>query len=227
MAELSYRTYDELISSVAGDLSLYDSENLIKPLRYIKTAKTCNATLGLKLNQQKEATIDVENFIGDLPDDLLTILLLAKDCKNYSSLIKPMSSSLSKFSERSPNRNNCRSGYEVSVEDNQMVFNFECGTVYIYYLSQMVDEAGNLLILDHDLTNDYYEWALKEKIFQDIWHNNDADVQQKLGDARQQVIIARSKAKSIVRTPEWRKLREQQQKVETEFYNRYVKMFNI
>ena len=41
---------------------------------------------------------------------------------------------------------------------------FQTGKVYLNYQGQMEDENGNLLVPDHDLLNEYYEYALKSRI---------------------------------------------------------------
>jgi len=40
--------------------------------------------------------------------------------------------------------------------------------VYISYQGAMEDEDGNLLVLDHPYCNEYYEYALKERILENM-----------------------------------------------------------
>lgn len=46
--------------------------------------------------------------------------------------------------------------------------NVESGYLYLNYEGILEDEEGNLLVLDHELVNDYYEYALKRRILENI-----------------------------------------------------------
>lgn len=226
MAALQYKTFDSLMDSIELDLSRIADKDLILRERYIKTARTCNAYLGLKLNKQKEERLEISQFRADIPDDVLSILAaVAYPNGGGRCLPRPSNRCLTQFDSNSLNRLRPHPLFGVDLDENQMIFNFREGYVDIGYICQMVDEDGNLLVLDHDLTNEFYEWAVKEKIFLDLWHNNDMDVQQRLGDARQQLSLSRQRAKTIVTTPEYRTLKASIRKTELEYYNRYIKMF--
>ena len=67
MAELQYRTYDQLISEVMYEFRKYALEDLINPQEFIKIAKKCNYELGFKINKNKEIVLDVEKGKARLP----------------------------------------------------------------------------------------------------------------------------------------------------------------
>ena len=46
---------------------------------------------------------------------------------------------------------------------------FDTGKVYLNYQGQMEDDNGNLMVPDHDLLNEYYEYALKSRIFENLY----------------------------------------------------------
>jgi hypothetical protein len=77
---------------------------------------------------------------------------------------------------------------------------FETGKVYVNYQGEMQDDDGNLLVPDHALLNEYYEYALKKRIIENLALNGE-DVAQRL-----QILVpafkeARNNALSLVNTP--------------------------
>lgn len=57
---------------------------------------------------------------------------------------------------------------EGYIKDGWLYVNFDKGTLYINYISQMEDEDDNLLVLDDNIINEYYEYALKERILENL-----------------------------------------------------------
>lgn len=129
-------------------------------------------------------------------------------------------SSISKFSKQSPNRLfNKKREFTIDFKNEEIQTNIETGTLYLSYLSELMDEEGNLLVLDHDYINPYYEWALKAKILEDLYYNSEADVQQKLQDARNNRDQYKNRAVSLVVKPEYREISNYRKKLEQDFYN--------
>lgn len=290
---LKYKTYDSLMSTVEEDLRRYVDNNLVNRKRYIKTVRTANSDLGLRLNEGRETVLDIVDYKTDLPEDFLTALttfavweksggflqgsiagtnlrvyskeeLINADIKNKQQVgcsvscdnscsscggtgcsncmwisrkffdkeiiykdVQPLeitSSCLEKFNNSSPNRN-CKSKYKIDIGEDKILVNFEKGTIYLSYLADMVDHEGNLLVLDHPLIDGYYEWAVKAKILEDLYYNNDAPVIDKLKDARQQRDIERNKAIGIVVDQEYREMRKYNHNLLTDFYKKQVRMF--
>jgi len=69
---LKYRTFDQLLEDVTIDLNTFALENMIEPQQLIKLARKLNYELGLRINQQKEAVLDVCHGKVKLPDDFYT-----------------------------------------------------------------------------------------------------------------------------------------------------------
>lgn len=281
MAQLEYKTFDQLMASVEEDLTQYADNNLINRRNYIKVAKRINSDLGPKINRKSELCITVENFKAKVPLDLLNVLCLVATsvqsfgktfpnifgtklvtntteelvdkgftpttcaaritCENNCSYITkitqtseikynsfyeiyPVGSSRNFFDSNSPNISWVNSNYTLSMDESEMTFNFESGEIYLSYISNMTDEKGNLLVLDHDLVNGYYEASIKEKIFLDLW-NNGEDCYQKYVDVRDvQLPKFRQEARRIVHTPEYKALRKHNDKILRDFYNEFFKM---
>ena len=80
---------------------------------------------------------------------------------------------------------------------------FETGKVYLNYQGQMEDDQGNLMVPDHDLLNEYYEYALKSRIFENLYLNGE-DVAQRMQLIEQRLKTARNQALSLVNTPNFK-----------------------
>jgi hypothetical protein len=84
---------------------------------------------------------------------------------------------------------------------------FDTGKVYLNYQGQMEDDNGNLMVPDHDLLNEYYEYALKARIFENLYLNGE-DVAQRMQLVEQRLKAARNNALSVVNTPNFRELEQ-------------------
>jgi hypothetical protein len=102
--------------------------------------------------------------------------------------------------------------------------NFQEGTVYVNYQGQMEDENGNLMVPDHDLLNEYYEYALKQRILENLYLNGE-DVAQRMGLIDQRLKAARNQALSLVNTPNFRELYEIWWTNRRAQYSKYYDMF--
>jgi hypothetical protein len=243
MADLNYRTFDSLMSDVKGGLELYSENNLIKDARYISIAREINSELGIKINQQKEQPVEVEDYKAYLPEDCLSIVgavavvgreecayldthnfnldIHARRRIHFHQLV-PSRRSLSKFSSTSFNRR-ARSQYQIDVQEEEMTFNFKEGRIILFYVSDLIDDDGNLLVLDHPAINRYYEAAIKAEVLKDLWYNMEADTFQKYQNENDRVLPAlRQKAKSIVNFPGYKRLKEYSERINREYYKKYI-----
>jgi hypothetical protein len=132
-----------------------------------------------------------------------------------------------RFCSDAPSRvfNSDKREYQVDIKNEKIYTNIKEGTLYMSYIADMVDDDGNLLVLDHDITNPYYEWAIKAKLLEDMVYNKDAPVQELMQDARANARIARGEAISIVIRPEYREKNAYTLNKIRQFYNVNVKMF--
>ncbi len=88
----------------------------------------------------------------------------------------------------------------------------------------MEDDEGNLLVPDHDLLNEYYEYAFKSRILENLYINGE-DVVQRMQLIEQRLKGARNNALSVVNTPNFREIKEIIQANRKAMYARYYNMF--
>jgi len=101
---------------------------------------------------------------------------------------------------------------------------FDTGKVYLNYQGAMEDEAGNLLVPDHDLINDYYEYALKQRLLENLFMNGE-DVSARLQLIEQRLKAARNQALSLVNTPNFKELEDMWWTNRRAQYSKYYDMF--
>ena len=119
---------------------------------------------------------------------------------------------------------NIQSKYIAEIRDNYLLTNFTSGHVYISYQGAMEDNQGELIVLDHPYCNEYYEYALKERILENMVFAGE-NVSQQLSYIKGQLRAARNNALGFVNTPgfeEMRKIWEVNRKAQ---YSNYYDMF--
>ena len=92
------------------------------------------------------------------------------------------------------------------IKDGFLFTNMETANIYISYQGQLEDDNGNLLVPDHPSLNEYYEYALKQRILENLVMN-DEPVGQKMQIVEQRLITARFAAKSLVNTPNFAEMK--------------------
>jgi hypothetical protein len=101
---------------------------------------------------------------------------------------------------------------------------FQEGKVYLNYQSHLEDDNGNLLVPDHELINEYYEYALKERILENLYMNGE-DVAQRLQLITPKLRAARNAALSLVNTPNFKELEKLWIANRKAQYGKYYDMF--
>lgn len=101
---------------------------------------------------------------------------------------------------------------------------FDVGKVYLNYQGAMEDDQGNLLVPDHDLLNEYYEYAFKQRIMENLYLNGE-DVAQRMQIIEQRVRAARAQALSLVNTPNFREMADMWWVNRRAMYSKYYDMF--
>jgi len=103
---------------------------------------------------------------------------------------------------------------------------FKEGDLYISYQGMMEDEDGNILVLDHDMINEYYEFALQERILKNLVKNgynvSNTALQIVMGDLK----AAKNTALGIVNTPDYKEMKAVYEANRKAMYNKYYKMFH-
>jgi hypothetical protein len=118
-----------------------------------------------------------------------------------------------------------RLAYEVDINEGIILTNFEKGTLYISYLSEMVDENNNILIMDHPLVRPYYEYAIKKRLLENWFLTNETDVGQKLTYVVQMMQQARLQAQNYVNGIGYNEVINHWNSKRNQFLAKYVHMF--
>lgn len=91
-------------------------------------------------------------------------------------------------------------GYNGQIKNGYLYTSVKCAKCFIAYQGDLVDEEGNLLVLDHPEIRTYYEDALKEEIFRNLWYSGE-EVENKLKYSEERTKQSRLRALSIVNMP--------------------------
>ena len=281
---LRYRTFDQLMASIEGELPTYADSGLIDRRNFIKTVRKVNSDLGLKIYTEKETIIKVSDYKAILPGDFMFLQLALACSVHYVHMPKLRGIQTEAHSSKdedvpleiqNPCDNKCAVNecngvmwitqkigdrtvkYEhitkLSIskashpfcsdtcmnfrfkDPNQMHidsdgetahFSFREGDIYISYLSDMVDGDNNVLILDHPLVNDYYEYAVKKKLFENLELNKEGDFERDFVLVSNELRKARIEAINFVNTPEYGDIIKIYESNRQRFYNNYARHFD-
>jgi hypothetical protein len=116
------------------------------------------------------------------------------------------------------------SGNNGYIKNGFIYSNVEEGRLFISYQGALQDDDGNLLVLDHPMINEYYEYAMKQRILENLYMNGE-DVSQKIQLVEQRLRSARNNALSIVNTPDFAEMYKLWQTNRKAQYNKYYDMF--
>ena len=119
-----------------------------------------------------------------------------------------------------------RSGAHAEIKDGFINAGFENGTIYINYQALMQDDDGNLLVLDHPMITEYYEYALKERILENLLMNGETGLEGKIQLIVAKLRIARINALSIVRTPNFSEMKRVWKQARDIMYRRFYDIIN-
>lgn len=111
------------------------------------------------------------------------------------------------------------------IKDGWLYTNFKHGKVYINYQGALEDDEGNLLVPDHDMINEYYEFAVKKRILENLIMNDENISQAKIQLIETGYRTARNYALSIVNTPNFSEMKRIWQANRKAQYSRYYDMF--
>lgn len=304
--ELKYKTFNELLSEVSLDFTIYNNEGLIEPSQLIKVAQRVNYDLGLRIHGTKEVVLELQHGKAKLPDDFYVLnyafvcrshsitspvpsgrhtenviigsgpttechkcyrpvnecgceATYVQECQNGESIYvqvverRKTETRIYNISDRltistdtgrrdaldnsghvgyikngfiytNVGRHDYHNGYYSNTEHYSGHSHTEYANVFISYQGALEDHEGNLLVLDHPMINEYYEYAIKQRLLENLFINGE-DVSQKLQIIEQRLRAARNNALTIVNTPDfaemytlWRTNRKAQ-------YFKYYDMF--
>lgn len=127
--------------------------------------------------------------------------------------------------EYSPCINNTQN-YKIDLEDDLFKLSFEKGEIYLCYLGNLVSDEGEIQIPFHPMLNSYYEYAVKEKVLEDMFLNSDMDILNKLKYISQKKRDAYVVAWDFANTREVNEWNKIQKKLQQQYYNKWYQIFN-
>lgn len=111
------------------------------------------------------------------------------------------------------------------IQNGWLYTSFPHAKVYINYQGMMEDDDGNLLVPDHDLLNEYYEYAIKQRIVENLIMNDETVSPAKVQLIEARFKDARNNALSMVRTPNFSEMKQVFEMNRKAMYQRYYNMF--
>jgi hypothetical protein len=169
--------------------------------RDVCVIKTCADTHEYQL-VQKIGPVKYRTFTAFRPLRIKTVNKYVCDCPNINE-----------------------QAYDIAeIKDGFMLTTFETGKVYISYQGAMEDNEGNLLVLDHPYCNEYYEYALKQRILENMVFAGE-NVSNQLGLVENRLRAARNNALSFINTPDFKELQEVWRINRKAQYHNYYNMF--
>lgn len=263
--KLKYRTLSQLIDAVSDDLPVLDDNNMIDPSNLIKVVTWANKMLGFRITSTKEALLDFNNYIVNLPDDLdnLNFALICTfykntvpaiqgditehedvDCSNgctdvwitecgdtfqITQRIYPAIENTFNIQKRvkivdSQRKIQNDDVYGVIMNANFLKLNVCDGKIYLNYEGIMENADGELLVLDHPLVNDFYEYAVKERILENLYLRGE-DVERKLALIVQRRRTAQKQAASAATLQEFTELQEVSELNRQAMFKKYFSIF--
>lgn len=100
-----------------------------------------------------------------------------------------------------------------------------CGKLYINYEGTLEDSEGNLMVPDHPFLNEYYEYAIKDRILENLLFDGDMNLQGMVQLVKTQLRAARNNALTVVNTPDFREMRTLHDLNRKAYYGKFYAMF--
>lgn len=110
------------------------------------------------------------------------------------------------------------------IKNGFMYTNVEDAQLFISYQGALEDNEGNLLVLDHPMINEYYEYAIKQRLLENLYMSGE-DVIQRIQLIEQRLRAARNNALTIVNTPDFAEMKELWEMNRRAQYFKYYDMF--
>lgn len=111
------------------------------------------------------------------------------------------------------------------IREGYIYTSFKTGTIYLNYQGMMEDEEGNILVLDHDLINEFYEYAFKERLLENLLANQETVNPNLIARIDAKLRAARNNALSVVNTPDFSEMKKVWEMNRKAMFNKYYKMF--
>lgn len=180
--------------------------------------------IGAKANttESMQTVTDIVE-IADSPSNPYVIRWTDRKFTKYNKFVRM---SLEKSKSVSPDSENLqgRCFHQGYIKNGFLHTNFEEGEVLINYQSLMEDDHGNLLVMDHPEINEYYEYAVKERILENLYLAGE-EVANKLQLIQGKLRISRNIAKGYVNMPDFAEFKKVVEMNRKAMYHKYYRMF--
>jgi hypothetical protein len=207
--------------TICADVTVYEGNNIsgthIEEIPYTETPLVIDNCVNSEI-------IPPRTFINCKGEEYEVIQVLKTGTtRKYSKLI-PLKMIPSQSIECGCPNLYVNSTYEASIKNGFLYTNFEEGKVYLNYQGSLENEQGDILVPDHDLLNEYYEYALKQRILENLLMQGE-NVTAQIQIIEQRYRIARINAKSLVNTPNFSELEDLWKANRKAMYSKYYDMF--
>jgi hypothetical protein len=189
---------------LCGKYSVY--ENMTNFSGTLKEDVILNAALCTKCGQPDPTCECIKTYSTDCGTHIQVVQKLKWEKRVYETFER-IHFVPSKQVPRHCVSNDPRARHTAEIKNGFVYANIESGSIYISYEGAMEDDEGNLLVLDHPLVNEYYEYAVKQRILENLLMNGE-DVSAKMGLIEQRLRPARNNAMSLVNTPNYAELQQ-------------------
>lgn len=110
------------------------------------------------------------------------------------------------------------------IKDGYLYTTLNTCKVYLNYQGELEDNEGNIVVPDHALLNEYYEYALKQRILENLYMNGE-DVSNRIQLIEGRYRTARNQALGVVNTPNFEEMKKLWWANRRAQYGKYYDMF--
>lgn len=158
---------------------------------------------------------------GPLMSDELQKLLLTSESSRWLGYNDESSVKLTNLDQI----NHDGQAFKAQITDTHIRTKFDHGRVFLSYEGGLVDDDNNLLCLDHDIINEYYEYALKSRILENLYLNGEDTLKKMEFIDERRLKPARNNALSIAYTPDFSEIKKTHEANRKAMYRKYYDIF--
>lgn len=114
----------------------------------------------------------------------------------------------------------------AQIMDGFLTSSVDCGKIYFNYQGLLEDNNGNLLVLDHPLINEYYEFAIQQRVLRNLYINGEPDIERRLQYVDNQLRIAKMEAMTVAYTPDFSEMQISMRQNRVEKLQKYFAPFS-
>jgi len=111
------------------------------------------------------------------------------------------------------------------IKDGFLYTSVNTCKIYVNYQGDMVDDDGNIIVPDHAALNDFYEYAMKKRILENMIMNDETVTQIKLQLVMDGFKTSRIQSMTIVNTPNFSEMNAVFDANRKAQYHKYYSMF--